>query len=81
MTLFTIVYLIRDKQRFEDKMLRFTEVGSEVLLLFTSILIQELIRNNSENETTIKTITILMFTLIGILTVINIFNMIFTIVT
>ena len=62
-------------------MLRFTEVGSEVLLLFTSILIQELIRNNSENETTIKTITILMLTLIGILTVINIFNMIFTIVT
>ena len=75
LTLATIVYLIRDKQRYEEKIIRLTEVGSEVLLLFTSILIQEFMRNNVASVNTSMTLTVLVFTFISILALINIFGM------
>ena len=62
-------------------MLRITEVGSEVLLLFTSILIQEFMRNNLKSKEATFTLTILILTTIGILTLINVFNMIWTVIT
>ena len=81
MTLATIVYLIRDKQRYENKMIRFTEVGSEVLLLITSIFIQEFMRNNAASQESTLALTILVLTSIGILTMINITSMVWSIVT
>ena len=80
MTLATTVYLIRDRQRYEEKMERFTDVGSELLLLITSIFIQELMRNDVTSHDTTMTLTILVLTSIGILALINIFNMLFSIV-
>ena len=55
--------------------MRFTEVGSEILLLFTSIFLQELMRNNVASLDTTMSLEVFVLTSIGILASISIFNM------
>ena len=65
---------------FENKMIRFAEVGSEVSMLVTSIFIQELMRNDVSNELSTKTLTVLILSSIGILILINISNIVWNII-
>ena len=64
---------------FENRMIRFAEVGSEVSMLIASIFILELIRNDVSNEVTTQLLNVLILTSIGILILINLSNMIWNI--
>ena len=67
----TLIYMSKDKHMFETQLMRFAEVVSEFLLLSSSLLIQQCIRIDYDDEVR-SALTIAIFVAIGALTTLNV---------